>query len=148
VALVDQLPLLGISGICNLTAAIKTARYYDMGGRDVIFTCLTDSSDLYTSRLEELSADRGAYTRDHAIADRARYLDGIVTDHLRELSYHDRKALHNFKYFTWVEQQGRTIEELNELWNPDFWTKTFAQVGEWDKLIESFNKQAGVLEML
>jgi cysteine synthase len=147
-AFIKQLPLLGISGICNLIAAIKSARYYDMTGRDVVFVCLTDSADLYASRLAELNAERGAYTRDHALADRARYLDGIVTDHMRELTYHDRKALHNFKYFTWVEQQGRTIEELNELWDPDFWTRTFAQVGEWDKLIESFNEQTGVLGML
>lgn len=146
--LVDQLPLMGISGICNLVAAIKTAKYYDMTDRDVIFTCLTDSSELYGSRLAELAEQRGAYTRDRAIADRARYLDGIVTDHLRELTYHDRKALHNFKYFTWVEQQGRTIDELNELWDPDFWTKTFSQVDEWDKLIESFNEQTGVLGMM
>ena len=145
---VDQLPLLGISGICNLVASIKAARYYDMTGRDVIFTCLTDGADLYASRLTELKDERGDYTRDHAIADRARYLDGIVTDHVRELTYHDRKALHNFKYFTWVEQQGRTIEELNELWDPDFWAHTFAQVGEWDKLIESFNEQTGVLDKM
>ncbi len=146
--LVDQLPLLGISCICNLAAAIKTAQHYDMNGKDVIFTCLTDSSELYGSRLAELTEERGAYTRDQAIADRARYLDGIVTDHVRELNYADRKALHNFKYFTWVEQQGRTIEELNELWDPDFWTKTFAQVDEWDTLIEGFNQQTGVLDLL
>ncbi|GAB4187261.1 MAG: pyridoxal-phosphate dependent enzyme [Phycisphaeraceae bacterium] len=145
---VEQLPLLGISGVCNLVAAIKTARYFEMSGRDVIFVPLTDSSQLYASRLEELAHERGPYTRDHAIADRARFLDGIVTDHVRELGYHDRKALHNFKYFTWVEQQGRTIEELNELWDPDFWVKTYAQAEEWDRLIESFNQQSGVLDML
>ncbi len=146
--LADQLPLLGISSICNLSAAIKSAKYYDMTRRDVIFTCLTDSAGMYESRISELNEERGAYDREHAIADRARYLDGIVTDHLRELNYSDQKALHNFKYFTWVEQQGKTIDELNELWDPDFWTKTFAQVDEWDKQIESFNEQTGVLGML
>jgi len=95
-----------------------------------------------------LNDERGPYDHEHAIADRARYLDGIVTDHLRELNYSDRKALHNFKYFTWVEQQGKTIDELNELWDPDFWTKTFSQVGEWDKQIESFNEKTGVLDLL
>ncbi len=147
-AFVEQLPLMGISCICNLVSAIKTAKYYDMDGRDVIFIPLTDSSELYASRLTELSEQRGAYTRDHAIADRARHMDGIVTDHLRELNYQDRKALHNFKYFTWVEQQGRTIDELNELWDPDFWTSTFAQVDDWDKQIEAFNTATGVLGML
>ena len=146
--LIQQLTLLGISGICNLVAAIKTAKYYDMDGRDVIFTCLTDSADLYASRLEELSTERGPYNAECAAYDQARHLDGIVADHGRELTYHDRKALHNFKYFTWVEQQGRTADELRELWQPDFWERTFAQVDEWDEQIEAFNARTGVLDLL
>lgn len=146
--LIQQLMLLGISGICNLVAAIKTAKYYDMDGRDVIFTCLTDSAGLYASRLEELASQNGAYSPERAAYDLARYLDGIATDHLRELTYHDRKALHNFKYFTWVEQQGRTADELRELWNPDFWQRHFAQVDEWDAQIEAFNARTGVLDLL
>ena len=73
----------------------------------------------------------------------ARYLEGIGPDYLRELSFRDRKALHNFKYFTWVEQQGKTAEELRRLWDPDFWTETFAQAAEWDRLIEQFNERTG-----
>ena len=84
--------------------------------------------------------------RERAARHFARYLEGIGTDHLRELTYHDRKALHNFKYFTWVEQQGRTVEELRALWDPDFWTETFAQVDEWDRLIEEFNERTGRAE--
>jgi cysteine synthase len=145
---VHKLPLLGISGICNVVAAIKTAKYYEMDGRDVIFTCLTDSSALYASRLEELAAEHGKYSAAQAAYDQARYLDGIVTDHLRELTYFDRKALHNFKYFTWVEQQGRTADELRELWQPEFWERTFARVDEWDRQIETFNEQTGVLDLI
>ncbi|MEO2044998.1 MAG: pyridoxal-phosphate dependent enzyme [Pirellulales bacterium] len=147
-ALIGQLSNLGISGICNLVAATKAARYYDMDGRDVLFICLTDSADLYASRLEELATERGTYTNEQALYDRARYLDGITTDALRELTYQDRKALHNFKYFTWVEQQGRTAEELRQLWQPSFWEETFAQVEQWDQQIESFNQQTGVLDLL
>ncbi|HVT28917.1 MAG TPA: pyridoxal-phosphate dependent enzyme [Lacipirellulaceae bacterium] len=146
--LIQQLKLLGISGICNLVAAIKTAKYYDMDGRDVVFTCLTDSADLYASRLSELAAEHGQYTDQRAAYDQARYLDGIVTDHLRELTYHDRKTLHNFKYFTWVEQQGRTADELRELWHPEFWERTFAQVDEWDRQIAAFNERTGVLNLV
>jgi cysteine synthase A len=146
--LVGQLGLLGISSVCNLVAAIKTARYYDMTGDDVVFVPLTDSMDLYNSRLGELTAERGPYTREHAIRDHARHLEGIALDNLRELSFQDRKALHNLKYFTWVEQQGRTSEDLNRLWDPDFWTETFAQVEEWDRLIAEFNGRTGVLASL
>ena len=146
--LIQQLSLVGISGICNLVAAIKTAKYYDMDGRDVIFICLTDSAGLYGSRLEELAAEHGPYTAERAAYDQARYLDGIVTDHVRELTYFDRKALHNFKYFTWVEQQGRTADELRELWKPEFWQQSFAQVNEWDEQINAFNARTGVLDLL
>jgi cysteine synthase len=146
--IIQQLPLVGISGICNLVAAIKTAKYYDMDGRDVIFTCLTDSAGMYGSRLQELADETGKYTSERAAYDQACYLDGIVTDHVRELTYFDRKALHNFKYFTWVEQQGRTSDELRELWDPEFWDRTFAQADEWDKQIESFNKATGVVDLL
>ncbi|MEE9211660.1 MAG: pyridoxal-phosphate dependent enzyme [Phycisphaeraceae bacterium] len=145
---VDQLPILGISGICNLVAAIKTAKHFDMAGRDVLFTCLTDSAGMYGSRLKELAAERGGYTTEDAIADQARYLAGTETDHTRELTYQDRKELHNFKYFTWVEQQQRDAEDLRRLWDPDFWAETFAQVEQWDGLIESFNEQTGVLDLL
>ncbi len=66
------------------------------------------------------------------------------------MSYFDRKALHQFKYFTWVEQQGKSSEELNQLWSEDFWQEVFApeQVAEWDRLIEQFNDATGVLKSL
>jgi cysteine synthase len=143
-ALVEQLPLLGISSISNLITAIKTARYYEMDGRDVLFTPLTDSMELYGSRVQELREAHGPYAEANAGGDFARYIEGIGIDYMRELHYYDRKALHNFKYFTWVEQQGRTVEELRGLWEPDFWDETFNQADEWDKLIVEFNKLTGL----
>jgi len=142
---IDSLPLLGISGISNMLSAVKLAKYYDLDENDVVVTVFTDSSDLYKSRLEELRAARGAYTRDNALSDMERRLLGTTVDYLRELSYTDRKARHNLKYFTWVEQQGRTSDELRKLWDPEFWDETFAQAGEWDRLIEEFNKLSGLV---
>jgi cysteine synthase len=140
-ATLDALGQVGISGICNLVAAIKTARYFDMDGRDVIFTPLTDSMDLYASRREEMSAQHGPYTQHLADQHFGRYLHGTTPDTVRELTYADRKALHNFKYFTWVEQQGRSSDELRQLWDEDFWHEVFSQdvVDAWDDLIEAFN---------
>jgi len=139
--IVDRLPDIGISSICNLVAAIKLAKYYELDARDVVFTVFTDSMKLYGSRLEEYRRQRGPHREADAIADAARFLDGVTTDHLRELSYADRKALHNLKYFTWVEQQGRTADELRRLWDPDFWAETYAHVADWDRRIEEFNRQ-------
>jgi acyl-CoA-binding protein len=113
-----------------------------MDGRDVIFTPLTDAMSLYSSRQVEMNEIHGQYNAQLANRHYARYLQGISTDHLRELTYADRKALHNFKYYTWVEQQGRSADELRQLWDEDFWTRIFSQdvVDEWDRLIEAFNE--------
>jgi cysteine synthase len=140
--LLASLPLLGISSLCNLVAAVKTARYYDMDARDVVFVPLTDAMNLYESRMQELRESAGEYSAQSADRHYARYLQGITTDHVRELNYADRKALHNFKYFTWVEQQGKSSDELRQLWDTEFWSRVFSTeiVDEWDRLIEAFNE--------
>lgn len=140
---VAKLPDVGISGICNLVTAIKTARMFDMDSRDVIFMPLTDSMGLYGSRIEEYRKSQGPYSIVRAARDYERWLLGTTPDHIRELTYFDRKMLHNFKYFTWVEQQQRNVEDLRRLWDPDFWNETFSQVAEWDRLIENFNARVG-----
>jgi hypothetical protein len=142
---VKTLPLLGISSICNLLAALKTARYYEMDEGDVLFTSLTDSVELYRTRLAEMTRERGAYTTLQAHVDYERFLLGATTDHLKELGFTDRKAIHNLKYFTWVEQQGRTVEELDALWEPAFWDGMASLLPDWDEAIRSFNADTGVL---
>jgi cysteine synthase len=145
--IVNQLHLLGISGIGNLLSAIKTAKYFDMTSDDIIITIATDSADMYISRVDELRAERGQYTQTQAIKDLERCLFGQLTDNMRELGYHDRKAVHNLKYFTWVEQQAKEVEELNQLWNDrTIWDKMFNQVNRWDELINEFNERTGVLK--
>jgi cysteine synthase len=145
---VGQLPLLGVSSIGNLIAAIKTARWFDLDENDVLFTSFTDSVGLYGTRLEELRVERGEYDAISAAVDFERRLLGVTTDHMRELMYPDRKAIHNLKYFTWVEQQGRTVGELDELWNPSFWEDLQARIPEWDESIDRFNADTGVLDTM
>ena len=140
----EKLSLLGISGIANMLAAVKLAKYYELGREDLVFTIFTDSVEMYRSRLGELEDERGKYGEIQAAMDMDRRMRGASTDNLRELSYRDRKALHNLKYFTWVEQQGKTSDELRRLWDPAFWTETFAQAAAWDKLIEQFNRRTGL----
>ena len=147
-AFTAQLPLVGISSICNVVAAIKTAKYLELDGRDILFAPMTDSMALYGSRIQELREEHGAYTAERAAQDFARYLEGTGIDYLQELGYPDRKRLHNLKYFTWVEQQGKTVKELDELWEPDGWNEIWAEIDEWDRLIQEFNRRSGVLQML
>jgi cysteine synthase len=137
-----SLPLLGISSICNLLAAIKTAKHFELTGQDVIFTIFTDSTELYGSRVEELKHERGAYRTRDAIADFAGPLAHQSVDYFKELTFPERKAIHNLKYYTWVEQQGKSCDELNAQWNPDYWRELFEdEAGYFDQLIEKFNKQ-------
>jgi hypothetical protein len=138
---IEQMNLAGISGICNLVASIKAAKYYEMTGRDVIVFPMTDSMQLYGSRIEELRHQLGNYKELDAAKAFARYVQGAMPDNLRELNYQDRKQLLYFKYFSWVELQQRDANDLRKLWEPDFWTETFAQVEQWDQQIEDFNRR-------
>ena len=142
---VNQLDLLGFSGISNVLSAIKLAKHNELTSKDIVVTVLTDSMELYGSRLEEMRAKSGKYDEKSAIADDARYLKGVGVDYMQELGYWDRKRIHNLKYYTWVEQQGKTYEEILAQWNDDdYWTEVQAQAPEIDKLIEEFNAEAAV----
>jgi cysteine synthase len=145
---VERLSLMGISGIANMLCCIKFAKYYELGPQDVVATVLTDSVEMYRSRLEELRAERGEYRLLDAAADFAASLLGEGTDNMMELSYAERRRIHNLKYYTWVEQQGRKTEELDDQWYHQ--EKSFAgvqqQADEIDALINEFNAKTGLLK--
>ena len=146
VELIEKLSLVGISGTANLLQAIKFAKYYELTSRDIVLTVLTDSMELYGSRLEELTAEFGAYSTIDAAVDYHRHLQGVSTDYMLELTYNERKRVHHLKYYTWVEQQGRDMEELNAQWyDDDYWEGIHGQVGAIDRLIRQFNERAGLL---
>jgi hypothetical protein len=93
-----------------------------------------------------MRTEMGEYTEINAAADQARYLVGERTDNMLELSEQDRRRIHNLKYFTWVEQQGKTYNEIMAQWNdPDYWTTVQRQIPEIDALIEQFNVRVGLL---
>ncbi len=140
--LVDNLDLLGFSSIANTLMAIKFAKYYELGENDIVLTVWTDSMELYQSRLKEMHEEFGQYTERDAAADDARWLKGQTTDYMQELTYVDRRRVHNLKYFTWVEQQGKTYEEIQQQWyDRSYWTSFQQQVEEIDGLITEFNER-------
>lgn len=148
--LVDQLGYFGISGIANMLCAIKMAKYYELTEHDVIATVMTDSADMYGSRIQELQDETGDYTETMAAVDFHQHILSIKTDNMQELTYVDRKRIHNLKYYTWVEQQGRTVDELNALWydTEHTWEAVRRQAPEVDKLIDEFNERTGLLNNL
>ena len=142
---VELLPILGLSGISNLISSIKLAKYFEFNENDVIFTIFTDSVDLYKSRLTEMRDKLGSYEEIDAEVDWNSILKKQGIDYFKELSYYDKRTIHNLKYFTWVEQQSKDAEELNAQWyDENYWKERFSIVPYWDKLIEEFNSETGV----
>ena len=125
----------GISGICNLLGAIKTAKHYRLGKDDVVVTVATDSIERYRSTMDDMTARFGALDQ----AESHRRLDGILrgqkSDWIQEGTQAVRERWHNLKYFTWVEQQGKTVEELDALRDPEFWVEQQAKVPAVDRRI-------------
>jgi len=141
---VDKLALMGISGISNMLCAIKFAKFYELNENDVVATVLTDSVEMYMSRLEELES---GYNHVKAAMGYAASLQNVRTDNMIELGYQERKRVHHLKYYTWVEQQGRTAEELDDQWYRQDLTfeAVQQQVEQVDALIDDFNKKVGLL---
>ena len=145
-ATIDQLSLLGISGIANVLCCIKFAKYYELTENDVVATVGTDSAIMYEGRITELDEQQGAYTQLKAARDYCEHMHGIRTDSMLELSYEARKRIHNLKHYTGVEQQGRTVDELNAQWyDENYWKGIHAQADDLDALINAFNQETGVL---
>jgi len=141
---IADLSLLGISSICNVLAAIKAAKHWELNEQDVILTMFTDSAAMYASRLEELTAERGAFTTLTAATTYIGSFERQNVDHFKELTHPEKKAIHNLKYYTWVEQQGKTYEEICAQWEPEYWTELWEEVHGFDRLIESFNREVGL----
>jgi cysteine synthase len=145
-ATVDKLDLLGISSMANLVGAIKMAKYYEMSEKDIIISIATDSMGLYQSRIEELRDEKGEYTETQAALDFEAGLRNVAIDHMLEMTYWDKKRIHNLKYFTWVEQLGKDVEELDRQWSDDsYWEEKYRSYKDWDKLIKEFNKKTGLI---
>ncbi len=141
-----DLSMLGISGIANVLGCIKMAHYYEMDEDDVLGTVATDSAEMYMSRLDEMDEREGDYTEAMACRDYNRYLAEVRTDYMKEFTYYDRKRVHSLKYYTWVEQFGKDVEELEAQWyDRNYWNNIHNQVEDIDRLIEEFNEKTGVL---
>jgi cysteine synthase len=124
--------LFGVSGICNIIGAIKTARLLGLGPRDTVVTVATDSFDRYPSVLLRLTRERGPMTREEAVR-RLDIFRNAKLDWVLEGTREVRTRWHNQKYFTWVEQQGKPEAELRAQAHPEYWLGQQAKVAEIDR---------------
>jgi len=143
---INNLDLLGISSIANLIGSIKISKYFNFKENDIVITVATDSMELYKSRVVELQEERGTYSLIQAGRDYEKSLIFQNTEWMLELSYYDKRRIHNLKYFTWVEQRGKRVDELEEQWNNEnYFKEKFNSYKIWDDLIREFNERVGLI---
>ncbi|MCK8060389.1 MULTISPECIES: PLP-dependent cysteine synthase family protein [unclassified Fusibacter] len=137
-ALIDKLSTcLGISGCANIIAAIKTAKYYDLKDGENVFTVATDGIDRYYSVMKNMPE----YSEHEAKAVYERIIGYQSESDFYEGDKHNRLRWHNLKYYTWIEQQGKTIEELNRMKDQEFWLNEAGKVKEMDEKIIQYRTQ-------
>jgi hypothetical protein len=141
---------LGLSSVCNVLGAVKTARYYGMGPEDVLITVATDSSEMYSSEIEIARKRYFPQGFDQVAAGEVygEHILGATTEHLLELSRRDRERIFNLGYYTWVEQQGVSTEEFLARKDAGFWLGLHEIIPVWDAMIEEFNRATGAAKSL
>ncbi|MBU97723.1 MAG: pyridoxal-5'-phosphate-dependent protein subunit beta [Acidimicrobiaceae bacterium] len=144
--IVENLCHFGFSSICNMLAAVKTAKKLNLGPNDVIITVATDGSELYESEKEHLlnSQYPDGFTSSHAAEIFETHLQSVTTDHLEELDEVGRNRIFNLGYYTWVEQQGVSIEDFDARRSQEFWKALHGMTPKWDEMITEFNTETGV----
>jgi cysteine synthase len=142
-SIIGQVHRLGLSAICNILAAIKTAKYFDLGANDVMMTVATDGANLYGSEREKiLGRDYpDGFEAVDAAETAGRYLLGAATDDFLELSARDHERIFNLGYFTWVEQQGVSLEDFTARRDQRFWRGLRDLPPVWDEMIGEFNSK-------
>ena len=144
-AMVASLEDVGLSGIANIVAAIKVAKRLDLGESDAVITIATDSAALYGSERAEYLRRRYPVGFDEVNAGEifGQHVQGIGDDHVNELTHVDRKRVFNLGYYTWVEQQGVSVDDFDRRRDQAFWTGLQQTIPAWDKLIRDFNEDTG-----
>ena len=140
----DQLCSIGLSGICNLVAAIKVSKYLGLGPEDLVLTVATDGAEMYLSEVERIARRDfpDGFDTVHAAETFAEHLAGAATDHVLELGARDRARIFNLGYYTWVEQQGVSVAEFVARRDQAFWRGLRDLLPAWDALIGEFNARA------
>ncbi|MBZ9653159.1 pyridoxal-phosphate dependent enzyme [Phyllobacterium lublinensis] len=137
---------IGLSGFANIVAAITLARHMNYGADDVIMTVATDSARMYGT---EAAAARQKFFADgfnDADAEHvyASCLSDNTSNQLLETGQAGRRRIFNLGYYTWVEQQGVSIEDFDARSEQSFWQDIAQSVPAWDRLITEFNADVGL----
>ncbi len=132
---------LGLSSIANVLGAIKMAKYMDLGPEDAVLTVATDGAEMYGTELEKTTSGVFGGTFDDIAAAEVfgRYMLAATTDNMLEMTRPDRERVFNLGYYTWVEQQGVSLEDFDARRDQSFWDGLVGIVPIWDEMIDAFN---------
>ena len=145
---IGELASFGLSSNANIVAAIKIAKRLELGSSDAIVTIATDSAALYNSERAAYQKRRypGGFDEVNAGEIFGHHLAAIADDHLTELTHVDRRRVFNLGYYTWVEQQGVSVEDFDRRKDPSFWSALQNSIPAWDMMIAQFNAETGALK--
>ena len=136
---------LGYSSICNILAAIKSAKHWELGPEDVVMTVATDGSELYNSEREKVMRRDFPEGFDDTEADTVlrTHLNDIGTEDILDMDAANRDRVFNLGYFTWVEQQGISIDDFERRRSQVWWDELRPLIEKWDNRISEFNEATG-----
>ena len=141
---IAELRSMGLSSICNVLAAIKLAKHLDLNEQQAVITVATDGADMYATERTKAVAKHfgGRFGELEAAEAVGQHLFGASDDHMLQLTDADRRRIFNLGYFTWVEQQGLTLEEFTVRRDQSFWRGLRSRLPLWDEMITEFNREA------
>jgi len=144
-AVIEKLADFGLSSSANVVASIKLAKYLNLGSDDAIITVATDGGEMYGTEADKANEQYfgGKFDELAAAEVFGQHLMGAATDHLIELNRYDRERIFNLGYYTWVEQQGVSLEDFDARRDPEFWNNLTDYVEIWDDMIDGFNRAVG-----
>lgn len=124
--------LFGISGICNILGAIRTARFLHLAPDDNVVTIATDGFDRYPSVLAELARRTPPLTE----ATLSKWFEAIfrggdVREILDVRPREQKERLFAYKEETW-NKFGYSRSYLQRMKSPSFWEEEAAKVREID----------------
>ena len=143
---VSQLQHLGLSSIANMLAAIKTAKILSLGSEDIVMSVATDGAELYCSEKKKFASSvySTGFTMQNADTIMMNHINQLNTDHIEQLDDVSRDRIFNLGYYTWVEQQGISIEDFEVRRGQEFWDSLHKVIPMWDQLIRDFNNKVGI----
>lgn len=146
-SVLDTLVHFGLSSICNVLAAISTAKALDLGPDDAIVTVATDGAAMYPSEYSKITARDfgGGFTNLDAAQVWGEHLANVTTAATLELTERDRNRIFNLGYYTWVEQQGTPFELFEARRHQSFWRDLRRFLPLWDEMIGEFNERVGAV---